>query len=182
MDQKITHDSLYEDEIDLKEIFKLLIESKKLIILTILVFTIASIIYSISLKPSFKTSTKLEIGYFEKSNGDKELIESANNLNSDLKILLFKSPDENLSDEVSIDSFEDKIINIEITSNSIEKNNNFMRETINYIFERHSQLKKLITSQKKLQLTNEDQFDSTKIINKTVLFFYPKALTGGCSI
>ena len=34
----------------------------------------------------------------------------------------------------------------------------------------------------KLQLTNEDQFDSSKIINKTVLFFYPKALTGGCSI
>ena len=34
----------------------------------------------------------------------------------------------------------------------------------------------------KLQLTNEDQFDSTKILNNTVLFFYPKALTGGCSI
>ena len=34
----------------------------------------------------------------------------------------------------------------------------------------------------KLQLTNEDQFDSSKIKNKTVLFFYPKALTGGCSI
>ena len=34
----------------------------------------------------------------------------------------------------------------------------------------------------KLQLTNEDQFDSAKIKNKTVLFFYPKALTGGCSI
>lgn len=34
----------------------------------------------------------------------------------------------------------------------------------------------------KLQLTNEDKFDSTKIKNKTILFFYPKALTGGCSI
>ena len=34
----------------------------------------------------------------------------------------------------------------------------------------------------KFQLTNEDQFDSSKIKNKTVLFFYPKALTGGCSI
>ncbi len=34
----------------------------------------------------------------------------------------------------------------------------------------------------KFQLTNEDQFDSAKIKNKTVLFFYPKALTGGCSI
>ena len=34
----------------------------------------------------------------------------------------------------------------------------------------------------KLQLTNEDKFDSTKIKNKTILFFYTKALTGGCSI
>tara|TARA_B100000674_G_scaffold426965_1_gene381483 strand:+ start:175 stop:618 length:444 start_codon:yes stop_codon:yes gene_type:complete len=34
----------------------------------------------------------------------------------------------------------------------------------------------------KLQLTNENEFDSSKLKNKTVLFFYPKALTGGCSI
>ena len=34
----------------------------------------------------------------------------------------------------------------------------------------------------KLQLTNQFQFDSSKIKNKTILFFYPKALTGGCSI
>ena len=34
----------------------------------------------------------------------------------------------------------------------------------------------------KLQLTNDGQFDSSKIKNKTVLFFYPKALTGGCSV
>ena len=34
----------------------------------------------------------------------------------------------------------------------------------------------------KLQLTNEDEFDSSKLKNKTVLFFYPKALTGGCSV
>ncbi|MDC1046757.1 Wzz/FepE/Etk N-terminal domain-containing protein [Candidatus Pseudothioglobus singularis] len=162
--------SLYvEDEINLKEIFKILIESKKLIISTILIFTTAGIIYSLSLNPSFLTSTQLEIGYFEKSNGDKELIESTNNLNSDLKILLFKSPDENLSDEVSIDSFEDKIINLEITSNSIEKNNNFMRETINYIVERHSQLKKLITYQKKLRL-----FDEIDLIKSELSFIKVK--------
>ena len=34
----------------------------------------------------------------------------------------------------------------------------------------------------KLNLTNESIFDSTKLNNKTVLFFYPKAMTGGCSI
>ena len=34
----------------------------------------------------------------------------------------------------------------------------------------------------KLNLTNDTIFDSSKLNNKTVLFFYPKAMTGGCSI
>ena len=34
----------------------------------------------------------------------------------------------------------------------------------------------------KLNLTNNKIFDSSKLKNKTVLFFYPKAMTGGCSI
>ena len=34
----------------------------------------------------------------------------------------------------------------------------------------------------KLLLTNDKEFDSLKIKSKTVLFFYPKALTGGCSV
>ena len=90
MTQNLTQPSPYEDEIDLREIFKILIESKKLIISTILIFTIASIIYSLTLKPSFSTSTSLEIGYSEMINGDKELIETASSLISDLKILLIK--------------------------------------------------------------------------------------------
>ncbi len=34
----------------------------------------------------------------------------------------------------------------------------------------------------KLNLTNNTIFDTSKINKKTVLFFYPKAMTGGCSI
>ena len=34
----------------------------------------------------------------------------------------------------------------------------------------------------KLTLTNEKEFDSLKTKSPTVLFFYPKALTGGCSV
>ena len=34
----------------------------------------------------------------------------------------------------------------------------------------------------KLTLTNEKEFDSLKIKSPTVLFFYSKALTGGCSV
>ena len=34
----------------------------------------------------------------------------------------------------------------------------------------------------KLLLTNGKKFESSKIKNSIVLFFYPKALTGGCSL
>ena len=34
----------------------------------------------------------------------------------------------------------------------------------------------------KLQLTDDTLFDSSKINKKTILFFYPKAMTSGCSI
>ena len=34
----------------------------------------------------------------------------------------------------------------------------------------------------KLHLTDYKKFDSSKLKNKTILFFYPKALTSGCSI
>jgi peroxiredoxin Q/BCP len=34
----------------------------------------------------------------------------------------------------------------------------------------------------KLDLTDNKKFDSSKLKNKTILFFYPKALTSGCSI
>jgi len=101
--------SLYvNDEIDLKEIFKILIESKKLIISTILIFTIASIIYSLSLKPSFISSTKLEIGYYEMPDGTQKLIEKPSHLISDLKVLIMKNSDNKFNQNVSITSFEGK--------------------------------------------------------------------------
>ena len=34
----------------------------------------------------------------------------------------------------------------------------------------------------KLNLIDDKQFESSKLKNKTILFFYPKALTSGCSI
>lgn len=142
--------SLYvEDEIDLKEIFKILIESKKLIISTILIFTTASIIYSLSLKPSFKSSTNFEAGYVEMINGDIELIESASSLISNLKILVMKNPDNKFSQDVSMNSFEDKIIKLETTSKSAEQNENLLTEMINYVDERHSKLLTISTNQKK---------------------------------
>ena len=120
--------SLYvEDEIDLKEIFKILIESKKLIISTILIFTTASIIYSLSLKPSFETTANVEIGYVLMKDGQKKLLESPSDLISDLKVLTMKiDPVDKFSQIVSMSSFEDLIINLKSTSSSVEHNENLL--------------------------------------------------------
>ena len=155
MAQNLTQPSPYEDEIDLREIFKILIESKKLIISTILIFTTASIIYSLSLKPSFESSTKLEIGYFMTNNVDRELIESTSDLISDLNILLVKNPDGKFSQNISMNSFEDKIINLATSSSSGEQNENFLNDVIRYIDERHSKLALSATEQKKDEISHE---------------------------
>ena len=131
--------SLYvEDEIDLKEIFKILIESKKLIISTTLIFIIASIIYSLSLKSEFKISTILEIGYYKTPDGTQKLIEEPNNLISHLKIQRIKNSNSLFSQDSSMKLIEGKLIYLETTSNSAEKNKNFLIEIIDYIDERHS--------------------------------------------
>ena len=148
MAQNLTQPSPYDDEIDLREIFKILIESKKLIILTTLIFTIASIIYSLSLKPEFKSSTILEIGYYEMPDGTQELIEEPSDLISDLNILLLRNPDNKFSQKVPISLIEKNVINFETTSSSGEQNENILNEMIIYIEGRHSRLKKLRVKKK----------------------------------
>jgi capsular polysaccharide biosynthesis protein len=156
--------SLYiENEIDLKEIFKILLKSKKLILSTILIFTTASIIYSLSLKPSYLTSTKLEIGYYEMSDGAQKLIEKPSNLISGLKVLIMKNPDDKFNQNVSMNSFEGKLINLETTSSSVEQNEDLLNEVIRYINKRHSNLAILTNVQKKAQISNEIETLESKI-------------------
>tara|TARA_B110000008_G_scaffold274028_1_gene309205 strand:+ start:219 stop:1067 length:849 start_codon:yes stop_codon:yes gene_type:complete len=155
MSHNLTQPSPCDDKIDSKEILKILIESKILIISTILIFTIASIIYSLSLKPSVLTSTKLEIGYYEMPDGTQKLIEKPSDLFSDLKVVIMKSPDEKFNQQVSMTSFENKIISLETISSSAEQNENLLNEIINYIDKRHSNIEKLITGQNINKLTIE---------------------------
>jgi len=171
MANDLNQSALIGDEIDLKEIFKILIESKKLIISTILIFTIAGIIYSLSLKPSFTTSTKLEIGYVELDNGDRELIESTSDLKSDLKILIMKNPDDKFGQSVSINELEKRIIKLGTTSSSAEQNEKILERYFNYIDERHSNLAVLITEQKKNQISH--QID---VIQSDISFYKAKQL------
>lgn len=153
--------SLYiedEVEIDFRAIFKALIESKKLMMSTMLIFTIASIIYSLSLKPLYISSVQLEIGYVELDDGHRgtrELIESTSDLISDLKVLMMKNPDDKFKQDVTIKPLQGRVIKLETTSDSAEKNENLLTEMIKHIDERHSYLEKLITNQRNNLLSFE---------------------------
>ena len=87
--------------------------------------------------------------------GTQKLIEKPSHLISDLKVLIMKNSDNKFNQNVSITSFEGKVINLETTSSSGEQNENLLTEIINYIDERHSNLAVLITNQQKHQISNE---------------------------
>ena len=114
-----------------------------------------SIALALSLKPEFKSSTILEIGYYEMPDGTQKLIEKPSHLISDLKVLIMKNPDDKFSQNVSMSSFENKIINLATTSGSVEQNENLLTEISSYIYERHSNLALLSTNRKKTEISQK---------------------------
>ena len=157
MAQNLTQPSPYDDEIDLREIFKILIESKKLIISSILIFTIASIIYSLSLKPSFKSSTIIEIGYYKMPDGTQKIIEQPSDLISNLKIRQLLNDQQ----DSSFKTIENKLIRIETSSNKATDNEKILSSMITFINNRHNELSIISSNLRKNTLVDEiDLIDS----------------------
>ena len=163
MAKNLANNGFYEDEIDIHEIIKLLIESKKLIILTILFFTIASIIYSLTFKPEFKSSSIIEIGHYEMPDGTLELIEDASYTISSIKLDLLKKRDDFILQNLKITSPENKLIKLQLTSQSSKKNVDLLSEINNYIDERHSKLALLVNEQKKKEISNKIELIDSEI-------------------
>ena len=162
MAQNLTQPSPYEDEIDLREIIKILIEYKKLIISTTLIFTIASIIFSLSLNSEFKSSVLVETGYLVLPDGTQKLIEEPSDLISNLNIYQLLSIQDEHRD-TSFKVIENKLILIDASSSSGEKNENLLNEIIRYIDERHSNIAALVTNRKKTVLSQKIEIIESEI-------------------
>ena len=65
-----------QEEIYLKDIIKLLINSKKLIIVTTLIVTLLGAIYSFQKAPVYKSTALIEIGYYPKNQYNQTPIEA----------------------------------------------------------------------------------------------------------
>jgi LPS O-antigen subunit length determinant protein (WzzB/FepE family) len=159
MANNINQSSYQEDEMDLREILKALIESKKLIISTILIFTTASIFYSLSLKPEFKSSSLFEIGYYEMLDGSRQLIEKPSELIDDMKFkLIIKNPDNEFNQAVAmlpIPIGQTQLIQFETTSFSSKKNEQLLNKFFSYIDNRHASFMKLNSDNNRKDLHNQ---------------------------
>ena len=150
MTQDLTKNSQFEEDIDLRETIKTILENKILIILFIFIFTLTAIFYSQSLKPSFKSSTLIEIGYIEMPDGSRKLFETPSNLISNIKVdLVYKDSESTLSQKVNFEALEDKLIKFNLTSNSAELNEEELTKFLRYIDERHNSIKENIFNQLK---------------------------------
>ena len=132
------NDYLQEDEIDFKEVFKLLINSKKLIITITLVITTLGAIYSFQKAPEYKSTALIEIGNYELDEYNQMAIEPAKALIKELTINFIHKQQVN----VSINSIKkvDRLIQIDSTAASSVKNKKILNEIIEYIENRHSNL------------------------------------------
>jgi LPS O-antigen subunit length determinant protein (WzzB/FepE family) len=75
---------IQEDEIDLRELFRTIMDSKKLIILITSVITILAVIYAYTTTPLYEAKALVEIGNYKVNNNNN------NNNSTNIKILLNK--------------------------------------------------------------------------------------------
>ena len=128
---------LQEDEIELKEIFKFLINSKKLFIAITLVITTLGAIYTFQKVPEYQSTALIELGGYNIFSNEKGSIEPAKDLIQDLKInFIYTRNDAALIFRL----IENKLLKIEYISPSVEKNNHLLNEIVEYIVNRHSLL------------------------------------------
>ena len=125
------NDYLQEDEIDLKEIFKLLINSKKLIIVITLVITTLGAIYSFQKAPQYKSTALLEIAQYDTLEKVNILVEPASKLIQNLNIVFIHKSFDNKT--LSIKTIEGKLIEIEIHKPSIDLGKKTLDEITRYI-------------------------------------------------
>ena len=149
---------LQENEIDLKEIFKLLINSKKLIIIITLVITTLGAIYAFQKTPQYRSTALIEIGNYELDEYNQLPIEHAKDLLQELTINFIHKQKET----VKIKPIEDRLIQISHTSPSSVTSEKIVNKILAYINNRHS----LMLSQRSEKAENQLTYEINSLNNQ----------------
>ena len=164
----------YEDEIDLKELIKILLKSKNIIISSVLFFTLSAYIYTFIQKTEFKSSAILEIGYFEMPNGRIELIENPISVVQKLKVEEFKIQNNNLSKtkypQLSVEIIADRLIRMNLTSVLPKRDRELLNQYISLVKDHHLKIMDLESELLIKELTSQvDENDSIISTNQSKL-------------
>ena len=158
MQNNNSNDYPQDDEIDFKEVFKLLINSKKLIITITLVITTLGAIYSFQKAPEYKSTALIEIGRYEQD--EQILIEPTKTLIQELTInFIHKQKLVGLKAvNLSLKPIENRLLEMKYTSPLPEKNKELLNRLITFIKNRHLNLQinstKRITNQLTYKIEN----------------------------
>lgn len=146
MSQNSLQYSSFEDELNFSEIVRIIVYSKKLIISSIFIFTVISVIFSLYQNPSFKSIGYIKIGEITSIDGTSRFLESPDDLISNLEIdIVIKENLENtLIESVDIEVLSDKLIEIELISESSEVNEKILADFVSYAEKRHSNKFKIL--------------------------------------
>ena len=127
--------SLDNGEVDFKKIIKVLLDSKKFIIVTSISITLIAFFYTLQKNPTYKSELLIEIGSYS-----NELIQVQKNLVSDLKInFIYK---EKNNDKLKINKLGERLVIIEFNSDSAEKNTQLLKNIFNFVEKKHSDIVK----------------------------------------
>jgi uncharacterized protein involved in exopolysaccharide biosynthesis len=87
VNEKTPANTIEEDEIDLKELFKTLMANKKTIAIITTLVTLLAVAYVVLKTPIYEVAAIVEIGSYKDQNNDDKLLDDANKLAQELNVL-----------------------------------------------------------------------------------------------
>ena len=158
-----------DDEIDLRELLRTILNSKKLVIIVTLAFSLLAFIYTNQKEPEYQSTVILEVGSYDLLDGEKKLYESVSGLIKKLKVdLVYKKQPEfgdlKLNDnKLNFRSIEDQLLEIKYTSLSPEFNEKVLNEAIIFSQESHVEiLDSIVNSFSEKIIAIDDEIDFLK--------------------
>ena len=162
--------NISEDEIDLRELWQTLVNSKKLIIAVTLSITILATIYAFVKTPLFEAKAVIEIGSYGST-----LLEDPLTLIKRVEIKYIANSDINTTEElqkVAVVKGTKNLVDISAIALSPKQAEHYITQIIEDIKQRHYELVQVYLTQLKTKIANLEEQKTELIEEKQVLMAY----------
>ena len=169
---------IQEDEIDLRELFKIIWDKKFFIILFTLAITVLATVYAYSKTPIYEAKALVEIGEYKINNTTKNSVDDASVITRKLTTL-FIDMEKNLKDKtsqisnISVVKGLKNFLEIKSESTSNEEAKNEILKVLTFVQNEHEKILDDVKKQKEMELRNID-LQIADIKSKSVALIYKK--------